>query len=152
MKVQEIMTARPATCMPDTSLQEVAQMMVECDCGAIPVVESGSSKRPAGIITDRDIVTRILAKGQNPLQQRAADAMTRSTVTLGPGASVDEAAQLMKAHQVRRLLVVDDAGDCVGIVAQADLARHASEAQTGDVVEEISEPSDAHSRHASIGI
>lgn len=149
MQVKEVMTESPATCTPETDLQEVARMMVEYDCGALPVVESGTSKKPSGIVTDRDIVTRIIAKGQNPLQMRAADAMTEATVTVTPEADVEEAARLMKENQVRRLVVVDDGGACVGIVAQADLARHASEEQAGEVVGEVSESSGEASRPAS---
>jgi CBS domain-containing protein len=66
MNVGEIMTKDPACCTPDTGLQEVAQMMVDCDCGCIPVVDSEGSKMPVGMITDRDITCRVVAKGQNP--------------------------------------------------------------------------------------
>ena len=63
MNVAEIMTKDPACCTPDTSPQEVAQMMVECDCGCVPVVDSKDSKMPVGMITDRDITVRVVAKG-----------------------------------------------------------------------------------------
>ena len=143
MRVQEIMTSDPACCTPTTSLQEVAQMMVECDCGAIPVVENEQSKRPVGIITDRDIVTRLVAKGEDCLNRQVNAAMSSTTVSVRQNADLSEAEDLMKRHQIRRLLVVDDSERCVGIIAQADIARHASEEETGELLEEISEPAHA---------
>ncbi len=141
MQVRELMTESPAVCTPDTILEEVARMMVENDCGAIPVVENADNRKTVGIVTDRDITTRIVARGQNPLQKRAADAMTDAVVSLRPEDSEERCADLMEEHQVRRLVVIDDGGACIGIVAQADLARHVSDKTTGEVVEEISKPS-----------
>lgn len=141
MIIREIMTEHPDCCTAETSLQRVAHMMTECDCGAIPVVEEVKSMKPFGIVTDRDITVRTVAKGKNPLEMKASDVMTESTVTTRPDADVEEAAQKMKDHQLRRLIVVDDNGACIGMVAQADIARDGSDRQTGDVVEEISEPS-----------
>lgn len=139
MRVQEIMTENPECCTRETKLQDVAKMMASCDCGAIPVVEDKSSKKPVGIVTDRDIVVRVLAKGENYLQLQAASAMTSSTVSVGPNTDVDEAEETMKQKQIRRVLVVDN-GEIVGIMAQADIARSRPEGETGDVVEEVSEP------------
>lgn len=143
MRVQEIMTKDPECCTRETKLQDVAKMMASCDCGAIPVVEDSSSKKPVGIVTDRDIVVRVLAKGENYLHLQAASAMTPSTVSVQPDSSVDEVEETMKQKKIRRVLVVD--GDqIVGIVAQADIARHRPEGETGDVVEEVSEPAEMH--------
>lgn len=132
------MTSNPATCSPSTGLEEVAKMMVDCDCGAIPVVDSS---RPVGIVTDRDITTRVIAKGQNPLQKRASDAMTESTVTIAQDENVDRLAQMMEEKQIRRVVVTDQNDQCVGIVAQADLARQNADRRTGEVVEQVSQPS-----------
>ena len=140
MRVQEIMTEEIATCTPETSLQEVAEMMVDCDCGAIPVVDASDPSKPAGIVTDRDIVTRAVARGRNPLEMRAADVMTRKTVTVSADADVEEAERLMKECQIRRLIVSRNGSGVVGMLAQADLARRISEQRTGDVVEDISRP------------
>ena len=142
MRVQEIMTSNPACCTPNTSLQEVAQMMVDCDCGAIPVVDSSESKRPVGIVTDRDIVTRVVAKGGD-CSKTVEVAMTPDLVTVKEDADLNEAEDLMKRHQLRRILVVDDSGACCGILAQADIARHGNDEETGELLEEISEPSQA---------
>jgi CBS domain-containing protein len=138
MNVGEIMTKDPACCTPDTGLQEVAQMMVECDCGCIPVVDSEESKMPVGMITDRDITCRVVAKGQNPLDLTAQDAMTTTVVSVTPDTSIEECCDLMEDSQIRRVAVVDENGACCGIVAQADIATNLSGNKTGEVVQEVS--------------
>ena len=79
MKVKDIMTRNPVVCTPDTMLPEVARMMVDRDCGQIPVIESGASPRPVGVVTDRDIIVRAVARGMNPIGMTARDV----TVTAG---------------------------------------------------------------------
>ena len=73
MNVEDIMTRNPVCCTPDSGLRDVAQMMVDCDCGEIPVVESFESLIPVGVITDRDIVCRVVAKGMNPLEKPVSE-------------------------------------------------------------------------------
>jgi CBS domain-containing protein len=138
MNVAEIMTKDPACCTPDTSLQEVAKMMVDSDCGCIPVVDREDSKMPVGMITDRDITCRVVAKGQNPLDLTAKDAMTTTVVSVTPETSVEECCNLMEESQIRRVAVVDENGACCGIVAQADVANNASDSKTAEVVQEVS--------------
>jgi len=138
MKVSEIMTKDPACCTPDTGLQEVAKLMVDDDCGCIPVVDSQDSKMPIGMITDRDITCRVVAKGQNPLDLTAQDAMTTTVVSVTPDTSVEECANLMEESQIRRVAVVDENGACCGIVAQADIAKNAGDRVTAEVVQEVS--------------
>lgn len=140
MLVRDLMTENPACTTPDRDLGHPAQLMVQNDCGGIPVVENEDTGRVLGIITDRDIVTRTVAQGQNPLQTRTSEAMTRDLVTVDPEADVEEARRLMEENQLRRLVVAKD-GTCVGIIAQADLARKLPEEQAGEVVEEVSQPS-----------
>ena len=146
MQVREVMTSDPATCTPETSLQEVSKLMVEYDCGCIPVVNESDSGAPVGVVTDRDICCRVVAEGKNPVQARAAECMTEDAVTIAPDADVEEAARLMEEKQIRRLLVVDDRGACIGIVAQADLALEASERKAGEVVERVSKATESASR------
>jgi CBS domain-containing protein len=141
MQVRDVMTPEPACCTKDTSLTDVARMMVDNDCGAIPVVESNQNKRPVGIVTDRDIVCRTLADGKDPFQMAAGDCMSTPPVTVTPDTSVEECEEIMKQHQLRRILVQDDNGCCCGILAQADLAVHCPERDTGDVVREVSHAS-----------
>ena len=89
MKVKEVMTANPACCLTDTGLQEVAQMMIDNDCGEIPVVESMEEKRPIGVITDRDIVCRTVARGLNPLDLTVAADRSAAVVVLARAVRVD---------------------------------------------------------------
>ncbi len=138
MNVQHLMTANPACCHADASLQEIAQMMVENDCGCIPVVDS--SEKPIGVITDRDICCRAVAQGRNPLELRAEDCMSKDVVTVSPNTSVEECFHLMEQNRIRRIPVVDADGRCCGMVAQADVARQASEPHLANVIEEISQP------------
>lgn len=146
MKVQDIMTSSPACCTAETSLREVAAMFVDHDCGAIPVVDGMETRRPIGIVTDRDIACRAVAKGLNALEMTAGDCMSSHPVTVTEDADLDDAMRLMEENRVRRLPVVDAQGRCVGIVAQADIALSAGKGDTAKVVREISEPSPAIAR------
>ena len=138
MKVRDLMTEHPTCATADQSLADAARMMKECDCGAIPVVEDQASRRPLGIITDRDIVIRGIAEGLQPATTAIQSCMTKSLVTVGLDEDLDDCVKLMERHQVRRILVVDD--DAVaGIVTQAHIARNASKSIAGDMVQEISE-------------
>jgi len=139
MRIRDLMTSDPVTCGPDTAIVAAARLMADRDIGAIPVLDNGS-RRPIGVITDRDITTRVVAKGENPGDLTVRDAMTNETVTVTVDTSVEEASREMAEKQVRRLIVVDQDGAIRGVVAQADLALHASLENTGTVVKEISEP------------
>ena len=138
MLVRDIMTEDPTCCGLDTGLSEIAQMMVENDCGEIPICDAGG--RPIGVVTDRDIVCRAVAKGINPLEQTAADCMSRPVVTASPEMSIEEATRLMEDHQVRRIPITDSSGICCGILSQADLATKGPRRFTAEVVERVSEP------------
>lgn len=143
MLVKEVMTADPACCISETGLQEVAQMMVENDCGEIPVVANEETKLPIGVVTDRDIVCRTVARGLNPLDLTVADCMSKPCLTVTPDTSLEECSRIMEENQIRRVPVVDADGSCCGIVALADIALHAKESVAGEVVKEISEPTTA---------
>lgn len=138
MKVKDVMTSDPACCTPDSNLKDVARMMVERNCGAIPVVENQRSKKPVGVVTDRDITCRAVAEGRNPLDLTAGELMTRPVLTLAPDDSLEECLNVMEERQVRRIPVVDSKGACCGIVAQADIARRAPEHETAELVRDIS--------------
>ena len=138
MQVKDVMTTSPECCTAETGLQEVAQMMVDCDCGAIPVVDRHDSKMPIGMITDRDITCRVVAKGKNPLDLTAGDAMTSTVISVTPETSLEDCLNLMEESQVRRIAVIDGAGAMCGIVSQADVALNADGAKTAEVVQEVS--------------
>jgi CBS domain-containing protein len=143
MQVKGVMTTDPACCISETSLQEVASMMVDHDCGEIPVVDSKETKVPIGVITDRDIVCRTVAQGLNPLDLTVADYMSKPCVTVTPDMSVEECSGVMEQNKIRRVPVVDENGSCCGIVALADIALHAKSKVAAEVVKEVSEPTAA---------
>ncbi len=138
MKVNEIMTADPACCTPETSLQDAAKMMADQNCGCLPVVENEDNMKPVGTITDRDICCRSVAEGRNPLEMKAGDCMSTPVVTVDKNATIDECCSIMEEKQVRRLPVVDENGSCCGMIAQADIALSSPQSQSGDLVKEVS--------------
>jgi CBS domain-containing protein len=132
--IKEVMTSDVRACEPNATVVDVAKLMAKEDVGPIPVVEEG---RLVGLVTDRDIVVRVIAEGRDPNATTVGEIASRDLVTVSPDEDLDEALQLLAQHQVRRLPVVD--GDrLVGIVAQADIARLGKDKKTGEVVEEIS--------------
>ncbi len=141
MLVKEIMTENPACCMADDNLQEVAKMMVDNDCGCVPVVEDNTNNKPIGTITDRDICCRTVAEGKNPLEMTARDVMSKNVVTVTPETSVEDCCNTMEDNQIRRVVVVDNKGSCCGMVAQADIANNAGNNKTAEVVQEVSKAS-----------
>lgn len=142
MKVKDLMTPDLAYCTPLCTLVDVARIMRGRDCGAIPVVkDTAIGHELVGIITDRDIVMRSVAEGLDPTKLTAGQCMSMIIATVSPDDTLEECADIMEEHQVRRVPVVDRQGNCCGIVSQADVARSAPAAQTADVVREVSQPS-----------
>ena len=134
------MTKNPACCTPDSPLQEVAHMMEMYDCGCIPVIENHQTKRPIGTVTDRDITIRTFSQNKNPLEMKASDIMTTDIATVTPETTVADCMKKMEDEEIRRILVVDKSGKCVGIVAQADLLEHGPHLeQTAHFIREVSE-------------
>ena len=133
--IRDVMTENPTSCEPSTTIVEAAKVMAEEDVGPVPVVEGG---RIVGLVTDRDLVVRVLAEGRDPNSTTIGDIASADLVTVQPDSDLNEALSLMSQNQVRRLPVVED-GRLVGIVAQADVARAADEEETGEVVQDISQ-------------
>ena len=146
MRVKDIMSEDPACCTPDANLKDVARLMVENDCGCIPVVENEGSMKPVGVVTDRDITCRCVAEGKNPLDMTAGEVMSSPVVTVDQEESVDDCCALMEENQIRRVPVVDSRGGCCGMVAQADLALKTEEQKMAEVVQEVSRPASTASR------
>jgi CBS domain-containing protein len=134
-KVSDVMSGRPFCVSPDTPVSEAAEVMEREDIGAIPVLDG---EQLTGVITDRDIVIRAIAKGKDPRGMPVREIWTRDVITVTPDAKLSDAMKLMASHQVRRLPVVDDENRLVGVVAQADVALEANEKASGEMVEEIS--------------
>lgn len=143
MQIQDIMTADPACCTADMRLQDVARLMLDHDCGEIPVLDDFETRRLVGVVTDRDIAVRGVADGRSPTDTQVSDIMSSAVVTARLDSSVDECVELMEKHQIRRIPIVDSEGRCCGIVAQADIALRADEQETGEVVRRVSNPTSA---------
>jgi CBS domain-containing protein len=139
MRVKDIMSTTVACCSPETPLTAVARMMVDNDCGEIPVVNAGGI--PIGVVTDRDITCRTVAEGKNPLLMEAGDCMTTPCVTVTPETSLEECCETLEKNRIRRVPVVGETGACCGMVSQADIARDAPKGETAAVVRKVSEPS-----------
>jgi CBS domain-containing protein len=141
MLVKEIMTAKPVCCSATTSLRDIARAMVQHDCGEIPITDGNGQNTLLGVVTDRDIVVRMIAEGKNPLDYTAESCMTSPVVVVWESTQVEDCARLMEEHQIRRVPVVDGGGACCGIVSQADIAQHASRRITAELVKDVSQPS-----------
>ena len=132
---REIMT-EGVTCVRESeSVLEAAARLRDLDVGALPIC--GDDDRLQGMLTDRDIVVKVLAEGRNPVEVRAGDLAQGEAVTIGADDSVEEALRTMKDHGVRRLPVIDG-HDLVGVISQADVAVNLPEDRVGDLVEAIS--------------
>jgi CBS domain-containing protein len=140
MTARDLMTSNPACCTMETPIQQVVRMMVQCDCGEIPVVERDDLRRPVGVVTDRDIVVRAIAEGNNPLTMTAGDVMSSPAVTAKEDDHIDAVKKLMETRQIRRVPVVDGDGAICGIVSLADVALRDSRKEAGEVVREVSAP------------
>jgi CBS domain-containing protein len=134
-RIRELMTVKPRTVKAGDSIVDAAKLMRGEDAGIAPIVDG---ERLVGVLTDRDIAIRVVAEGKDPATTKVEEVASHELVTLDPDQDLDEALRLMAQHQVRRLPVVEQDGKLVGIVAQADVARHADANRTGEVVEEIS--------------
>jgi CBS domain-containing protein len=135
-KVHEVMTDRPRCVTPETSVSEAAQLMETDNIGSLPILDG---EQLAGMVTDRDIVIRAVAKGKDPRGMPVREVASREElVTVHADDDLSDALKLMASHQVRRLPVVDQDNRLVGILAQADIASEAKEKAVGEMVEEIS--------------
>ena len=133
--ITDVMSANPCAIDASKPVAYAAKMMKEEDVGLAPIVEGD---RLVGTLTDRDIVTRVVAEGRDPQSVTVREVASTELVTVDPQQDLDEALRLMASHQVRRLPVVEEDGRLVGVLAQADVAREAKDKQTGQLVEEIS--------------
>jgi CBS domain-containing protein len=138
MDIRSVMTANPATCTPDATLRQAAQMMKDHDCGQIPVV--GQDRQPVGVITDRDIAVRAVAEGGDLASATVGEYMTSPVTTVPDSCSLDDVAKVMEQGQIRRVVVVDGKGCVAGIVAQADIALAGHKDKTAEIVKQVSEP------------
>ena len=140
--VREAMTADPRSIGASASVVDAARLMREQHIGSLPITEDGEL---GGVITDRDITTRVVAEASNLKATSVDDVYSRDLVSVEADEDLEDALQLMAQHQVRRLPVVEQ-GRLVGIVTQADIALTEDETKTGALVGAISEPSNTERR------
>ena len=137
MRLSNIMTGSIETVQPSATLAEAAKKMASQDIGSLPVC---SERRMVGIITDRDITVRAVARGLDPNQTRVQDVMTKDVLSCSADSEIGAACELMEKRQVRRLLVTDSEDTPVGIVSLGDIALCLREQQSGEVLRKVSEP------------
>ena len=133
--IRDLMTSNPCSIDADKPVSYAAKMMRDEDVGLAPIVEG---QKLIGTLTDRDIAIRVVAEGKDPESTTVREVASTRLVTLDPEQDLDEALRLMAQNQVRRLPVVEEDGKLAGVIAQADVAKHAPESKTGEVVEQIS--------------
>jgi CBS domain-containing protein len=142
--VRDAMTENPRSIGASESVVEAARLMRDQHIGSLPITDD---EKLVGMITDRDITTRVVAEAADPTTTSVGDVYSKDLVSVEPDNDLEDAVQLMASHQLRRLPVVEN-GRLVGIVAQADIALNLreNEQRTGELVEAISEPSGAERR------
>ena len=134
--IRDLMTQNPRSVRQDDSVVEAARMMRDENVGSLPVVDAD---RLVGMVTDRDIATRVVAEGRDPGSVAVQEVASRDPVTAESNSDLNDALRMMARHQVRRLPITEE-GRLVGILAQADVAAEVGDKETGRLVEAISEP------------
>jgi len=147
MKAADIMTRNPSVVTPETPLREAAKLMRDQDVGMLPVVNARGSRSVLGVVTDRDITTRCVAEGHDSSKCAVTEVMSKNVRTCKVDDDVDDIMSVMGREQVRRIPIVDERGDLVGVVAQADIVRRGDDNKEAErTVEKISQPSSKHSQ------
>ncbi len=139
-KCNDVMTKKAVYCLPDDPATRAAELMKNERIGSIPVVENEHNKKLVGIVTDRDLVLRVVADGLDAKSTKVDKVMSREVVTCGPDDDLQNAVNSMSKHQLRRIPVVDADNKILGIIAQADVAMYFDHPKrTAEMVKEISQ-------------
>ena len=136
MKVKDFMTSAVEFVHPEDPIDKAAQKMTRSNVGSLPVIND--EQKTVGIITDRDITTRVVSIGLDPTKTKVIKAMTRDPLFCSESDDIQTAGSMMKDNQVRRLLVKNDTGNFVGILSLGDLALNSDNSFSGNVLEDIS--------------
>lgn len=137
MQVSEIMTRSVATIDAEASLEQAAEEMSEMNIGMLPTIDQG---RISGVVTDRDIVVRGMAKHRDPVRTRVREVMSPNPITVHDHDSIEQAARVLSLQKIGRVLVVDDSNRAVGIVSMGDLALKGRDPNlTGEMLRSVSE-------------
>lgn len=134
--VRDVMTPNPACVSEKDTIRDVARIMAREDTGVVPVVDG---KKVIGLITDRDIVVRLVAEGKDPANARVNEAMTKSVRSVREDTAVNEVLNLMSDAEIRRVPVVNQNNEIVGIVSLGDISRTNRDGKVGETVEKISQ-------------
>jgi len=134
----DVMTASPRTCSPFSTVLEAAMIFRDADCGAVPVVDEG---KPIGLLTDRDVALALVDHEANLGRMAVSDIMTKGVISVPPNTGIDAVADKLANKAVRRLLVIDDQDQLVGIIAWSDLVGHVTERRVGQMVTGVVETS-----------
>ena len=139
-KCDDVMTKNPVCCLPDDLVAKAAQLMQSENIGSIPVIENEQTQKLVGIVTDRDLALKIVAKGQDAKSTKVEAVMTRQIVTCRAGDDLQIALDAMAKHQLRRIPILDNDDKIVGIIAQADVATRVNQPEkAAEMVKEISQ-------------
>jgi CBS domain-containing protein len=140
-KCNQVMTKEPVCCLPGDTVTKVAQLMQRDNIGSIPVIDNDETQKLVGIVTDRDLVLKVIAKGQDAKTTKVEAVMTRQLVTCLAEDDLQKALDAMAEHQLRRIPIVDGSHKILGIIAQADVATRVNQPEkTAEMVKEISQP------------
>ena len=137
MRCEEIMTRNPATCPADATIEQAAKLMAERDIGFVPVIDQGG--RALGVLTDRDIVVKCIARGGDCRSQKLQALIGQDLIAVQPSDDISKAKDLMSMRKVQRILVCDQGGKPVGVISLQDLAESADESEVGSTVREVKE-------------
>ncbi len=140
---EDVMTAKPVCCLPTDNVIMVAKLMKNEAIGAIPVIDNKETQKLIGVITDRDLAFRVVGKGCDASSTRVESVMTRKVVTCRADDELQRAVDAMSEHQLRRIVIVDNANKVLGIISQADVATRVNQpVKTAEMVKEISQPNE----------
>ncbi|PYN50168.1 MAG: CBS domain-containing protein [Candidatus Rokuibacteriota bacterium] len=148
MKIKHVMTKDPTCCVPSDTAQRAAKIMREEDTGVVPIIENEHSRKVIGIVTDRDLCMNVVAEGRDSRTTQVHESMTTTVVSCSPQDSVDKATELMRENQIRRIPVVDEQHQLVGIVAMADMVGRADlrTTETHETLKTVSAPTSEPSK------
>ena len=139
---EEVMTPNPVCCLPTDSVKRAAELMKSENVGPIPVIDNEQDRKLVGIITDRDLVVKVIAEGCDASSTQVESVMTRRAVSCRLDDPLQKAMDLMSEHQLRRITIVDKANVILGIISQADIATRGNHPEkTAEVVKDISQSS-----------
>jgi len=143
-RCRDIMTKDPFCCLPTDTAAQAARLMKRHDVGILPVVEDRAKKKVLGVVTDRDLALKIVAKGLDPAAIAVKAVMSKPAIRCSPDDAYERAIELMEKHRIRRVLVTDNSERVVGVIAESDVALRLHDlGKTGELVAAVTQPDPA---------